>query len=113
MRIGIVGSGGMARRRGLAFAALDGCTVPAVAARNPETGSGSVTGQRLDLLLEPGTQFGEPEGTGLEPPHEEGVSFIVVALYEIAVHAQEGVGCEKRQCAYCRLGMDGCWPSSP
>ena len=29
----------MARRRGLAFAALDGCTVPAVAARNPETGS--------------------------------------------------------------------------
>lgn len=39
MRIGIVGSGGMARRRGLAFAALDGCTVPAVAARNPETGA--------------------------------------------------------------------------
>ena len=29
----------MARRRGLAFAALDGCTVPAVAARNPETGA--------------------------------------------------------------------------
>ena len=39
MRIGIVGSGGMARRRGLAFAALDGCTVPAVAARNPQTGA--------------------------------------------------------------------------
>lgn len=39
MRIGIVGSGGMARRRGLAFAALDGCSVPAVAARNPETGA--------------------------------------------------------------------------
>ena len=36
MRIGIVGSGGMARRRGLAFAALDGCTVPAVEARNPD-----------------------------------------------------------------------------
>ena len=39
IRIGIVGSGGMARRRALAFAALDGCPVPAVAARNPETGS--------------------------------------------------------------------------
>lgn len=39
MRIGIVGSGGMARRRGVAFAALDGCSVPAVAARNPGTGA--------------------------------------------------------------------------
>ena len=29
----------MARRRGLAFAALDGCRVPAVAARNRETGA--------------------------------------------------------------------------
>ena len=29
----------MARHRGLAFAALDGCSVPAVAARNPETGA--------------------------------------------------------------------------
>ena len=29
----------MARRRGPAFAALEGCSVPAVAARNPETGA--------------------------------------------------------------------------
>ena len=34
----------MARRRGLAFAALDGCSVPAVAARNPETG-GALAGE--------------------------------------------------------------------
>ena len=36
--IGIVGSGGMTRRRGRNFAAQAGCAVRSLASRNPETG---------------------------------------------------------------------------
>ena len=39
LRIGVVGSGGMATHRLGAFAALEGCRVTALAARNPATGA--------------------------------------------------------------------------
>ncbi len=38
IRIGIVGSGGMAKRRAEVFSQAEGCDLIAVAARNPETG---------------------------------------------------------------------------
>ena len=39
IRVGIVGSGGMAGHRAATFSSLDGCELVAVAARNSETGA--------------------------------------------------------------------------
>ncbi len=39
IRVGIVGSGGMAGSRAATFSSLDGCELVALAARNPETGT--------------------------------------------------------------------------
>jgi predicted dehydrogenase len=49
IRIGIVGSGGMARRRAQAFADLEGSTVQAVAARNYDTGAPLADGMGVEL----------------------------------------------------------------
>ena len=51
IRIGIVGSGGMANRRADNFAALDSCTLSTIAARNPSTGP--ALAERLRARLEP------------------------------------------------------------
>jgi len=40
IRIGIIGSGGMATRRAAPWAQLDGCVLQAIAARNSRTGPG-------------------------------------------------------------------------
>ena len=52
LRVGIVGSGGMAKRRAQTFAQMDACVVTAVAARNPETGPPFAAQYGVDLLTD-------------------------------------------------------------
>ena len=50
IRLGLVGSGGMAQSRARAFAALEGCRLTALAARNPHTGAELAELHHLPLL---------------------------------------------------------------
>ena len=50
IRLGLVGSGGMARRRAAAFAAMEGCKLTAVAARNAHTGAELAQRHEVELL---------------------------------------------------------------
>ncbi len=50
IRLGLVGSGGMAQSRARAFAALEGCRLTALAARNPRTGGELARRHELPLL---------------------------------------------------------------
>ena len=50
IRMGIVGSGGMARSRAAAFSGLERCEVVAVAARNRETGAELANKHKLQLV---------------------------------------------------------------
>ena len=52
LRLGIVGSGGMANRRAESFDAQEGCGIVAVAARNPETGPPLAERHGADLLTD-------------------------------------------------------------
>ena len=52
IRLGIVGSGGMATRRMTAFSRLAGCEMVALAARNPETGPPLAERYGLALLTD-------------------------------------------------------------
>ena len=50
IRIGIVGSGGMARSRAATFSSLEGCEVEAIAARNRATGEELASEHGVELL---------------------------------------------------------------
>ena len=50
IRLGLVGSGGMARSRAAAFAAMEGCQLTAVAARNAHTGAELAQQHEVELL---------------------------------------------------------------
>ena len=50
IRLGLVGSGGMARRRAAAFAAMEGCKLTALAARNAHTGAELAQRHEVELL---------------------------------------------------------------
>ena len=52
IRLGLVGSGGMAQSRARAFAAMKGCRLTALAARNPHTGAELASCHALPLLDE-------------------------------------------------------------
>ena len=50
IRLGLVGSGGMAQRRAAAFAAMEGCQLTALAARNARTGGELARRHEVELL---------------------------------------------------------------
>ncbi|MCY3789310.1 MAG: Gfo/Idh/MocA family oxidoreductase [Gemmatimonadetes bacterium] len=50
IRLGVVGSGGMARSRAAAFAAMEGCQLTALAARNERTGAELAQRHEVELL---------------------------------------------------------------
>ncbi len=50
IHLGLVGSGGMAQRRAAAFAAMEGCQLTALAARNARTGSELAQRYEVELL---------------------------------------------------------------
>ena len=50
IRLGLVGSGGMAQRRAAAFAAMEGCQLTALAARNTRTGAELARRHEVELL---------------------------------------------------------------
>ena len=50
IRLGLVGSGGMAQRRAAAFAAMEGCKLTALAARNERTGVELAQRHEVELL---------------------------------------------------------------
>lgn len=50
IRLGLVGSGGMAQRRAAAFAAMEGCQLTALAARNERTGAELAQRHEVELL---------------------------------------------------------------
>lgn len=50
IRLGLVGSGGMAQNRAAAFAAIEGCTLTALAARNERTGAELAQRHEVELL---------------------------------------------------------------
>ena len=52
VRLGVVGSGGMAARRMAAFSSLEGCKLAGLAARNPETGPALAARYGVPLLTD-------------------------------------------------------------
>ncbi len=50
IRLGLIGSGGMAQRRAAAFAAMEGCQLTALAARNERTGVELAQQHEVELL---------------------------------------------------------------
>ena len=52
LRIGIIGSGGIATHRAHSFAALPECRIAAIAARNPETGPALAEAHGSDLTTD-------------------------------------------------------------